>query len=121
MTPRTQSKEDKVFSLVRNLKEYGYYKKDTDAASKLLRKAFPAFSIPEALEIIDCYSSVYEALSNRIKDNPIEVLAYYNRNDLEAWLDNKGFILTDKDKFGLNEKKLTASMAGFLVDWLVIR
>jgi hypothetical protein len=33
--------EEKLFSIVRNLREYGYYKKSDANAAKILRKAFP--------------------------------------------------------------------------------
>ena len=121
MTPKIRSKEDKVFSLVRNLKEYGYYKKDAKAASKLLSKAFPSVSENDAHEIIFRYAALYETLSLKIQDHKEEVLDYYNQNALKDWLVKQDYNFTNKDQLGLDEEKMALYFTGFLADWMIIR
>jgi AAA+ ATPase superfamily predicted ATPase len=106
---------------VRNLKEYGLYKKSVPHAAKLLTKAFPGYSLEASGEILEYYGNLYEELSRLLSENQAEALGYYEQNDLGTWLDVKKVLIKKAGIHGTDENALTVRMAGFLVDWHIIR
>ncbi|MBU1509078.1 hypothetical protein KKD52_01855 [Myxococcota bacterium] len=80
--------EEKLFSIVRNLREYGYYKKSDANAAKILRKAFPGIGVPESLAMIAHFGGLYARISDLIDANRVEALALYGEQRLEELLES---------------------------------
>jgi hypothetical protein len=114
--------EKKILSLIRNLKEYGYYKKSSKNASKLLKKAFPALSNEKSLEIIERYSSFYEILNEIIQEEKEIALSLFLENKSNEWIMNKSKSrIIIENKYGLNEEKIILWMGNFIIHWSLVR
>jgi len=117
------SMEEKLFSIIRNLREYGYYRKSDTSAAKILRKAFPEISGPESLAVIAHFGSLYTRISDLVDAHRVEALALYGEHRLEELLES-ALEPSQLEQPGLEPQQLRcdphllASMMGyFIVHW----
>ncbi len=114
--------EDKLFSIIRNLREYGNYGKSDAAAARILRKAFPGIGVPESLAMIAHYGGLYARLSDVIDAHRVEALALYGAHRLEELLDRElaPSVVEPPARArqpGCDPRLLTSMMAYFIVHW----
>lgn len=113
--------EDKIFSFVRNFKEYGYYKRNITAVAKLLKKKFPSLSEDECLAILNHYCALYEKVGNLVHSDKESVLLYYHDHKIKDWLLEKKILPDKKFEEKLNGEKLILTISYFIVHWAWIR
>lgn len=113
--------ENRVFNLVRNFKQYGYYKKNLNNGYKLLNKSFPSISYDDCSKIINTYCIIFEKVGEYIIENRELSYLEYSNNTLERWLINGGFDMSLKDEYGINRNEITLMTAAFRIQWIIIR
>lgn len=114
--------EEKIFSIVRNLEQYGYYKKKAENAAAVLKRAYPTIEKNICLQIINFYQQQYIIIAEKVRNDKSIILPYYHDNNIEQWLNYQNL---DTEVFykeiTLQHQQILRQIANFLVEWIIIR
>lgn len=114
--------EDRLFAIVRNLREYGNYNKSDEHAAKILLKYHPEAGLPLCRELVRHFGAMYERLAAIIDGHREEALALYGENRLgELVLPLLEPAVVERYAELLDTRRLLLGMANFLVDWRLVR
>lgn len=116
------SMEDRLFAVIRNLREYGNYKKSDENAAKILLKYHPEAGLPRCRELVCHFGEMYDRLAAIIDGHREEGLALYGENRLgELVLRMLEPSAVERFAERLDTRQLLLDMANFLVDWRLVR
>ncbi|HNT30641.1 MAG TPA: hypothetical protein PKL83_06850 [bacterium] len=118
----THTLEEKVFSLVRNLREYGNYNKSLPHATRLLYCSRPDLTEQECSTIMNQYSRLYDRISQIISENSQTALLLYQKSKIDDWsLTQASPINANTTTCRIDEPWLIIRMANFIIDWSLVR